>query len=307
VIARGQALHVEVTVAAGDRWRIAVHDRDAAEARVRELGFGRTARPVRYELGSATQRLLHPLAVGVSLGLSFWLFAIMLPAAALFVWPYHVSPALRAVLVGCASFLLFPFAAAFLREPVITLGADGLWLEKRRFSRRFVPLEDIVAVTVKHGRPALRLSDGKEHTIGGALVDLARRDAFVRDLGALLAARAERSPHQVLERQGRSIQDWRAHIAGVVRGGSYRAASVGGRLADALSAPGTALEARVGAALAMRVAGEVDAPARIRLAAEQCADPAGRAALEAVAADDLDEPELENALRLAAPHAARSH
>ena len=95
------------------------------------------------------------------------------------------------------------------------------------------------------------------------------------------------------------MREWRNRLQAFVAGGGYRIAARPATivLAEQMSAPRVSTEERVGAALALRVASPADAVQRIRVAAQQCVDARAREALEAVAADEIDEQAIDRALR----------
>jgi hypothetical protein len=99
-------------------------------------------------------------------------------------------------------------------------------------------------------------------------------------LGALSAP----TKAAAFERGGEDVVAWRTKLKRALDGG-YREASF--TVDDAmrvLDAPGATNEQRVGAALALRVAGEP--PQKIRVAAGDAVDPELRAAFEAIADDE---------------------
>jgi hypothetical protein len=61
-------------------------------------------------------------------------------------------------------------------------------------------------------------------------------------------------------------------------------------------APRISTEERVGAALALRIADPASGAARVRVAAQCCLDPSVRAALEAAAAEEIDDAAIDRAL-----------
>lgn len=101
----------------------------------------------------------------------------------------------------------------------------------------------------------------------------------------------------LLDRAGRSTREWLEALRKLPAEGGFRTAALDRTdLERVLADPQVALERRIGAALALR-----DDPAarkRVRVAAEQSAEPRVRVAPEAAAADDLDEAEIEKALEV---------
>jgi hypothetical protein len=270
-----------------DTWMVSLDNVAAAEPLVADLGFAPGQRPITYRLGARHRRVLH-LAVG------FVAYVIAAFTQA-FVSSWHDLPRI-AFLIAVMS-AVFVIGKRIIRAPVVTVGTDGVWIVTHGFFRRFVPLSEIASVWQSiSGRPIrLKLRSGETVEIAGFWIDADRRDAIATHVRALLAKPAPHAP-LVLAREGRSVREWRAHLQRIVEGAGYRVAASNDSLADLVGAPGLSAEERVGAALALRVAGAADAP-KIRVAAEQCLDPKTRAALEAAARAEVDELAIEKALR----------
>jgi hypothetical protein len=200
-------------------------------------------------------------------------------------------------------FACYEVAKRVLAPPKMSVGLDGVTIVRHDWRHTFVPLENIRAARQTNvGSPVLLdlESDGVIE-IGGSVVDTQKRDAFAQHVRDLLhlreASRAQSS--EALARQGRTIRAWRDHLRGVVEGGGYRVAASGSTkelLEELVIAPGTPKEKRIGAALALRVAGDSQAIPLIRVAADACADNEARKALEAIAEEEVDEATLERVL-----------
>jgi hypothetical protein len=119
-------------------------------------------------------------------------------------------------------------------------------------------------------------------------------------LAARVASQSQVARAAALERHGRPFARWRAELASLAQQGADYRRNAGlarddlQRVLEDASAP---TEHRVGAAVALAAAGEVDIRRRVRIAAAACADRDLRAALEAAAEEELDEAKLERALR----------
>jgi hypothetical protein len=140
---------------------------------------------------------------------------------------------------------------------------------------------------------------GERIVVGGVLLDRGRRAAIARiieDRRAPSAAAADRLGHY--DRGGRALAEWREHLARAMNESSYRqrAATVD-EAAAVLHSAEASPEQRVGAALALRVAGQPKE--RIRVAVDGAVDDRVREALEAVAeaSDAEDDVVIEKALR----------
>ncbi|HSO35078.1 MAG TPA: hypothetical protein VLT33_21270, partial [Labilithrix sp.] len=178
----------------------------------------------------------------------------------------------------------------WIRAPVVTVGDDGLLWESA-FKRRFVAQSDVLSVEQLHQTAPLTICtrSGGNITLGGAAVDLQRctavgrtiRERFAPSLGASTMA-ADRAAS--FARGARTVADWRAAVSDMMEA-SYRAPSASLEdMAMVLKSASATPEERVGAALALRVAGEP--AASIRVAAESVVSEPLRAALAAAAEDN---------------------
>jgi hypothetical protein len=269
-----------------------------AEALATALGFAPGSSRVTVDLASRFRRFLH-LVLGYftyQFGATLVLFPLMLGL------PLLPEP-MRGLVGGPVGTLLVVLLYELLKRlavaPVVTVGPDAIVV--RGLRTRTIRTRDIDAVEqltpvapihVRHG--------GKTTTIRGLVCDEAKRGAIARHLHAALAARRTSSPSRLaaLDRGGRSVRDWREHLRGVLSGTGYRdaggATSVD-EVVGSLASPAASAEQRIGAALALRVAGDPDAETRIRVAAEACVDERLRDALSAVA-DEADDEVLEKRL-----------
>jgi hypothetical protein len=285
---------------ASDLYTVDVMTYDHAAAVVAELGFAPGQRAVTYRLASRFRRFFH-LIVGYGAYQIGSVFASVLAIALLGLEDTMNPPFLLARALGVPLVMLpiFVLGKRLIRAPVIRVGSDGVRIESAGFpGRRFVPYDAIAGVSqLAAGTPiALRAPNGTHVPIVGFAIDASRRDVLARHVHAMIVARSAQGPHVRLGREGRTVAAWRAHIKTLVDGGGYRVAASNESLGDLVGRTGLPLDERVGAALALRVAGTPGASARIRVAAEQCVDPKARAALEAVAAEEVDEAALDRAL-----------
>jgi hypothetical protein len=295
--------HVEITAPGGDVWEVELEEPAQASALVAELGFGPNGRPTTYRLAGRFRRFLH-LAVGYgayNFGSMIGGVVAMALMALLRPGPELMQLQLPAMLLGVlASYAL---GRRLVTAPTITVGNDGVRVVRFGFRERFYPLADIVrAEQLSYGAPIrLQLQSGHAVTVGGIGIDAQRRDALAEHIRTLLAARDALRTAQAesFARAGRSVRQWREHLRVLMEGG-YRVASVAlpkETLAELVAKPGAPIDQRVGAALALRVSGDSEAPARIRVAAEKCVDPHARAALEAAAAEEVRDDEIERLLQ----------
>lgn len=263
------------------------------------LGFGPAGARTRVRLAAPSHRLLH-LPVGFAIylvGSVLGQVAMILAISAL-----HLEGRWLGVAVSGSTALMLAahaIATRLLRPPVVTIGQDGVLVE-RGFKKEFVARRDLVGVVRSAGAlpPVLQLRGGEVRVLGGAMVDAFRRMAVVSQIGEWLAAEApaqEPSPH--FEREGRNVAAWKEHLTHLLDGAGYRGARASAEdAARVLDSPMSTIDQRVGAALALRIANEPQAHVRVQV--ERLADPTAREAVLAALEDD--EPALDAALGRAA-------
>jgi hypothetical protein len=283
---------VEVELENGDLLTARLPDPRSARAVVTALGFGAGGKRVRASLAKPTRRLLHPL-----LGVVAYLGGVlaMVLASSTGTGGFEVAYALYP-LVALA---VYAGLKRLIRPPEVTVGDDGV-LVKGRSGQSFVPLSDIAAVAMPSDtKLVIQRKSGRDTVVGGVILNADRCAAIARvieDRRGASSETADRRAHY--ERAGRALPAWRDHLARAMSESSYRenAATVDEAASVLRSAEATP-EQRVGAALALRIAGEPHE--RIRVASDAAADDRMRKALEAVAdaRDDADDPVLEKALR----------
>jgi hypothetical protein len=168
----------------------------------------------------------------------------------------------------------------------------------------FLPLGDIEAVGASGSSLVVQRRGGSRTIVQGAGLDAGRVMAVSRAFQERLrpsVATADRFAHY--ERGGRVLAEWRAHLAQALNQASYRqnAATVDEATAVLHSAEASP-EQRVGAALALRVAGQPRE--RLRVAVDAAADDRTREVLDAVAEardGDVDDAVIEKALKRLTP------
>jgi hypothetical protein len=249
-------------------------------------------------LATPTRRLLHLVIA--------WL-AYFIGSALAFVPTIVIVTAVlesSAVLMGVAAMsmplltlLMYSLMKPFVAADAVTVGDDGVWITSGR-KKRFVPRTQISGLFRNaFGQPyGFELRDGTKIALVGVAMDVERRNAVLELANARLGGTPEAVDRgAAFARDGRSVAEWRAAIARVLEDPGYRSAGLTSEQTEAvLRNPLASPEQRIGAAMAIRIAG--DPPDRIRVAAEAAADPDVREALEAVA-DDGDPGRLERVLR----------
>lgn len=288
---------VEIELENGNILVARLPDPNAARAVVRALGFGPGGGRVHVTLAKPTRRLLHPLLAIVAQVIAFGtVFLTVSGLSSEHGSGYEIGVGLYPLL----ALAIYAAAKSLTRAPELTIGDDGVLIRGRL--NTFVPRADIAFASTAAGMSlVIERRNGKRFVLGGTLLDDARRSAVVRvieERAGPSAAGAERFSHY--ERAGRTLPAWREHLSRAMNETSYRAnAATVDEAAAVLRSVEATPEQRVGAALALRVAGIPRE--RIRVAVEASADERMREALEAVAEHDDDVP-LEKALkRLSAP------
>lgn len=285
---------VEIDLAKGDRVAIQTSTEEEARALVDVLGFGPHGRAVTIDTASPARRMLHIL-LGIG---AYYIgsFAAMIPLfIVLALGHFGEPPAFTGLLLGPAAILAHTWLKTLARAPSLTVGEDGVVLRTGR-KRRVIPRADLVGVEqYVPGAPALlKLRNGGSHALAGSSIDIERRAAAARLVWERFFAEPP-APIRAAElgRNGRSVADWRAHVRSLFESG-YRTA--GTTIDDAsaiLHSPNATPDERVGAALALRVAGEP--PERVRVAASAMVDDRVRVALEELA-DAGDDAAVDRAL-----------
>ncbi len=236
---------------------------------------------------------------------------------------YGVATVLFVLLQGAPMFLLFALmakldsattatlglgllavacllGARILGPAEVTVGADGVsW--RRGFSRGFVAYRDLASVDAWHDNDiVLRKRSGEIVLITHSRRDPARTAGLV-DMIRGAMARASGGSHAalgMLDREGRTLDEWRESLRALVAGRAYRdVALTRDDLARALDDPEATPERRLGAALALVSTGDPDGRTRVRVAAEACASDALRDALQGIARDEVDDGALARAAR----------
>ena len=286
---------VEIELTNGDILVARLADPAAARAVVDALGFGIGGARVHAELAKPTRRLLHPLAGMAAFFLSFWFLVAAAEWLRMLGGQEQVLMALN-LSYPALSLALYALFRRLLRSRAITVGDDGV-LIRGRLRSRFIPRRDIALVGGAAGTPLfIETRTGERIRASGILLDQARRDSITRvidERAGPTAAGADRFEHY--ERGGRPLEEWRAHLARAMNDVTYRVnASTVDEAAAVLRSAQATPEQRIGAALALRAAGQPKK--RIRVAVDAAVDDRMREALEAVAESD-DDGAIDKAVR----------
>lgn len=277
--------------------RFSVRDDAEAEAFLRRIGKD----PSNHRASFRGRRVFHSaLAWMVGAPLAGTVTAVLMRSLPHGSWAH--SPAVA----------LAVFAAAFLGlrrilRPSLDLevGSNGV-LDRTRWRGRFLPWSRVASIEQGAGWVAFVLHDGTRRTVwcdpDDATVHPAVYARAREALDAWKRAASAADPLTALDRNGRSIAQWRADLATLLTSATgYREQTVDRARLEALAAdPAAPLERRVGAALALAPVAPAGQPTtRVRVAPEASADPAERDLLRRMADGDLDDDAIEAALRRA--------
>jgi hypothetical protein len=281
---------LELHLCDGRVLRARVEDKRDSRAVLERLGLGPERRRIAITLGGESWRLGYT---------AFLVAAIATLAAADNLGPVTVLVALLVTAV-------VPLARRLTAPAQVVIGAEGVVIRRGR-RPEVVPFADIERAWSESrlgddGRLILQLRGRR----GARLRRIVVRGDFELATGladriheALATARREAVAAAVrLDPEGRSVAEWRAALAGLLHGNAgYRIAAVGAD--DLIAMVGDASAPapwRIGAALALRESDHPEARARVRFAADACADDEVRAALEAAAAEELDETPIQRVI-----------
>lgn len=204
--------------------------------------------------------------------------------------------------------ILTVLAVMRLGFPRVVVGADGIRV-LGVLRTRFIPHEDVARVEVFEPPSVLGGDEPphvRMHRRGGPHLDLPMI-AMPREIMEALALRIEEAAaaHRrggarrldALGRGERSIDAWRRDIERLAAAAhGFRGQALGrDDFDEVLLDPSAPADQRIGAALALRALDPEVGPARIRIAAGSSADESLRAAFEAAAEGELDEPAIERA------------
>ena len=292
IIADADGPPVELTLR-GDRVvRLTMDDRSDADALVDGLGLGASGR----RLVSAPSGPSRPLAAGC---LAYPLaFLVLFSFAGIFEQAFGAATSTLLTLLVVASTL---FARHLAHRAQVIVGADGVVVRAPLRAARFVPFSAIERVE-SEGRKLVLTRAGSEPALSVRLSGHPLAEAL-RDRVHEAAARARsrdrsRPVSELLDPGDREVAAWREDLARLLAPeGPYRGANLDvEQVAGVLDDPSAPPRLRVGAALALCESGAPEAKARVRVAAEACADDRLREALEAAAAEEIDDAVIRRAV-----------
>lgn len=288
--ARGE---VDLVLRRGDTIHAAIADSADAERLLVAAGLDASKRTLRIKLGETTFYDILLILLGP---------ALVLPITESIVkatpFPWWVGVPIFLLLFA----LLFRVVHALLGPAHVVVGADGVIVE-HGFRKRFVPHDRLASVEVKKGNVELLLTDGaRVRARGNHLTAEQQGELRTRIEAALAASRRGALAAESLarlDRGGRPLAAWRTALQALLAdNGSYRAPPLSrDQLFDVLESAAAPAERRLAAALSLQaVGGDEEVGARIRVAAEACANARVRIALTRVAEGEIDDSTIEAAI-----------
>ncbi len=283
---------LELVLKSGDRISARVESVDAGRDLLEAAGLDEKRRTLNVLLGETTFLTVMTWLLGPSV-----------------VWP--ITMAIGKLAPWSPPFNVWVFIALFIallrgvREVFgparLLIGADGVIIHQG-FRERFVPYARIGSIAATSGHVDFLLDSGEtvrakaRHLTREQTLEVESRIAHAME--AWKSGAAEPSALARLDRNGRSGVAWREALAGLLRRDEgYREARLTReQLLDTLSSASAPAERRLGAALALGAGGDPDVKARVRVAAEACANKRLRVALEKVAEGKSDDEAIEEAI-----------
>jgi hypothetical protein len=287
--ARGE---IDLVLRGGDEIRVAVPHAEDTERLLVAAGLDASKHTMRVALGETTLLDIFTLLLGSALVLPITQAVVELAAL----------PGGAGALIFFGLFALhFNLVRAVLGPAQVVVGADGIVVE-HGFRNRFVPHDRLASVVVKHDAVDLTLTDGSRVRARARHLTVEEQAELSARVEAALAAfrRGGIAAESLsrLDRGGRALGDWRAALHAILeQHGSYRETPLTrDQLLEVLESAAAPAERRLGAALSLSAAGDADVSARIRVAAEACANPRVRIALAKVADGGIDDDAINEAI-----------
>lgn len=278
-------------------------DLDAASRLLTALGIDVSRQVTRLPLASRAVERGWGVGTHALVGyLLTWISLLMIVPLALMASSQIAGWAGIGVVLAIAVFAVRAYLS-HVRRGQVTIGSDGVRVE-RGGEARFISYDDLQGVRETDRAVTLDLRNEQVALCTGGIATAepeARAAIALRIREARTAfQRSEGSAPllQLLERGGRAVEDWRRSLSSLVRERDYRAAAVApGDLVGVAESASALIEHRLAAALALGASpAEETSRARVRVAAEACANPRVRVALTAAIDGTLDQAQLEEAL-----------
>lgn len=309
---KGDVDRVGITLRSGETL---VADVPAGEgqAKLAELGLDASKRRLQLSLWSTVESVLMGVAGGV-LGMLAWLPLGGITADVL---KRMGATDLDGPLVLATLLPMILLGALVMRraKPVVTVGSDGVIVAggSIRAKKRFYPLDRVASVDLTRGANArkvpetivwLRMKDGSDAEIARFLSNARTEELAETIAGRVREAMAARDAlpaaeaSSLLDGIGDGVGAWLGSLKKLAaKGDGYRAAALTrDRLVGLVDDARAAVRTRIGAAVMLAEQGDTEGLARVRIAADACASPRVRVALEKVADRAIDEAAIADAI-----------
>ncbi|MEP7122003.1 MAG: hypothetical protein ABJE95_13880 [Byssovorax sp.] len=287
---------VDLRLRGGDQIVAHMASSGDAERLLVAAGLDASKRTMRFELGETTFLTWMTFLLGP---------AVVLPATQA-IFKLVATPGIPGAILFVALFVLL-FVALFYAVRAawgpakLIVGADGVVVD-RLLRDEFVPYARLASITMKPDRVTLVRDDGSRVRARARHLSDVQQGELRARLDAAKAAfdRGEGEVESLarLDRAGRTIDAWRDALRALLdHQGSYRETPLTReQLLAVLESPAASAERRLAAAVSLSAAGEPEIAARIRIAADACARPQVRIALDGVADGDVDDEAIEAAI-----------
>ncbi len=297
-VANGAAVELELT--RGRAVETTVPSVAQGDALLRGLKLDPSQRRTRVSLADHGRRVMAGIAsAGAWFGGSMW---AAITIADLLRIPKPLSASVLVLLM--ASWALVPWLIMrATAPPTVSVGAEGITIEKSFGRRRTIRFDRITEVIRAKKGVVLELLDGERVRLGQSWGESGDRgETLLHRLQQALDRRANvpiaDSRVALLERRERGITEWRAALRklGAADAGYRGVALMPEELEQVLSSEGSSAEAMLGAALALREVEPEAASEHVRVAAARVGNDRVRIALEGIAAGDQDDRAIQEAL-----------
>lgn len=277
-----------------DRTVIQLEARDGTDARAMLLALGFDASQRRAEFNHS--RIFYTVIAWMLGPLGGALTTALILKSVEVEWMHTTAFAL-------GLFALLSAALIWLMQPKldVVVGSDGLLIH-RKIGRRFISWSDVEEVRQGQGEFLLKFRKGRLEGFWCNPDDdavLPSVCARIREALSAFHTHGSSDPIGALDRGGRSLDVWKSDLARLLNPVTdYRSPIIDrARVVALLEDPTSTVERRVGAALSLAQSAGEDGRTRVRIAAEQSADPAEREALARIADGDAQESHIEAALK----------
>ncbi len=283
-----EGAEVELRLRNGDELSVSVASPEEAEAVLDAVGVDPSKRALSMQMGGP--ELNVALAMGSLVPGSCVASLIAVTLGGIVALP----SASMGFLIFTLAALSVPLSLRAFGPPRVQVGRDGVSV-RRGFRAWFASFEEISHVSMRGYSLVLHLRDGSERVISGFGTRASRRQALGDRIAAgVLEAHAPRDLSArltALDRNGRTIEEWRAALREVLtEREAYRSTGLTrDEVVAALEDPHATPDRRIGAAYALSFADKEQAGQRVRVAVETIAHEPVRVALTRAADGALDE------------------